>query len=350
MRRSLLLAAGILSGLSLAPSIAPAADVQAGKIVARIKLSGEGGWDYLTMDPDARRLYVAHSTMVQVLDVDTGKVVGEVANTPGVHGVALVPELGRGFTSNGRDSSVTVFDLHTLALVSRIHLTEGAPDAIVYDPASKRVFTLNHASGTATAIEAATGSVLGTVAVGGTLEFAVADGRGTVFVNVEDSSSVAAIDTKSLQVKSRWPLAPGQNPTGLAMDVEHHRLFAGCHNQQMVVVDADSGRVVATLPIGGGTDGTAFDPATSLAFSSNGEGTLTVIHEDSPAIFAVRGSVATQQGARTLAVDPKTHRVYLATAEFGPVPAPTAETPNPRPARVPGSFVILVVEPSPSTK
>lgn len=347
MRCSLLLAAGILFELSLAPPMARAAEPQPGRIAARIKPGGEGGWDYLTMDPDARRLYVAHSTKVQVVDVDAGKVVGEIVNTPGVHGVALDPELGRGFTSNGRDSSVTVFDLHSLAVLSRIHIAEGAPDAIVYDPASKRVFTLNHGSGTATAIEAATGNVLGSVAVGGTLEFAVTDGRGTVFVNVEDSSSVAAIDTRSLQVRSRWSLAPGQSPTGLAMDLEHRRLFAGCHNQQLIVLDADSGRVVTSLPIGSGTDGTAFDPSTGLAFSSNGEGTLTVIHEDSPGKFTVRGTVVTQRGARTLAVDSKTHRVYLATAEFGPAPAPTAENPHPRPALAPGSFQILVVEPSP---
>jgi len=314
------------------------------KIVSSIKPGGEGGWDYVTVDADARRLYVGRSTRTQVIDLKGGKLLAEIADTPGIHGVALAPDLGKGFTSNGRDSSVTVFDLKTSATLDRIHVGGQNPDAILYEPISHRVFTMNAGSGNATAIDAASGRVVGTVALGGRPEFAVADGRGSVFVNLEDSSAVVSFDAASLALGPRWSLAPGEEPSGLAMDREHRRLFSVCSNGKMIVLDADSGRELAVLPIGKRTDGAAFDPGTQLAFSSNGEGNLTVVHEDSPTRFRVVDNVTTRVGTRTLALDPKTHRIYTPTASFGEPPAPTAEHPRPRPPILPESFVILVLE------
>lgn len=310
-------------------------------LLKRIEIGGEGGWDYLTVDGAARRLYVSHATRVVVIDIDKGAVVGEIPSTNGVHGIAIAPELGRGFTSNGRDNTSTIFDLKTLNVLGQVK-TGTNPDAIIYDPATRRVFAFNGRSADATAIDAAAGTVAGTIALGGKPEFAAADGRGMVYVNIEDKSEVVAIDSKKLTVKARWPLAPGQEPSGMAMDRQTRRLFIGCANKKMIVMNADNGRVVADLPIGDGVDGTTFDPETKLAFSSNGEGTLTVVHEDSADKFAVVENAPTQRGARTLALDPKTHAVFLATAQFGPPPAATPERPHPRPSMVPGSFVILV--------
>jgi DNA-binding beta-propeller fold protein YncE len=312
------------------------------RVVRKFALGGEGGWDYLAIDSQSRRLYVSRSTHVMVIDADSGIVVGDIPNTPGVHGVALVPTVKRGFTSNGRDSSVTVFDLGSLDVLDSIRVGEN-PDAILYDPASERVFTFNARSRDATAIDAKTGRVAGTVNLGGRPEFAVADGLGRIYVNLEDSSQVATFRSRELNIEARWPLAPGEGPTGMAMDRDHKRLFIGCSNKLLVVMDSDDGRVVATLPIGSGVDGTAFDSQESLVFSSNGDGTLTVIGEDTPDRYRVLDNVITQRGARTLALDPKTHRIFLATAEFGPAPPPTADRPHPRPSIVPGTFALLVV-------
>jgi YVTN family beta-propeller protein len=306
-------------------------------------LGGEGGWDYLTVDERARRLYVSRSTRVVVVDVDSGKQVGEIPDTAGVHGIAIVSDLNRGFTSNGRDGSVTIFDLKTLKSLGKVKV-ETNPDAIIYDPANRRVFAFNRGSSSASAIDAATGTVVGTVPLEGHPEFAASDAKGTVFVNLDNKSEVVAIDSKSLQVKARWPLAPGEDPSGMAIDRKNGRLFIGCGNKKMIILDTSNGHVVADFPIGGGVDATAFDPETKLAFSSNGEGTLTIVQEDSPSKFHLVENVTTQRGARTMALDPKTHRVYLATAQFGPPPAPTADRPHPRPTIVPGSFVILVFE------
>lgn len=314
------------------------------KVTGRYQPGGDGGWDLLAIDSAAQRLYLSRSTRVQVLDLHSGKLVGEIPNTPGVHGVAVAPELHRGFTSNGRDSSVTVFDLKTLAVLSRIPIPSRNPDAILYEAVTKRVFTFNGGSDNATAIDAARGTVIGEVALGGKPELAVSDGHGRVFVNLEDSSAVVAFDAKTLAVQSRWPLAPGQEPTGLAIDRVHHRLFSACGNQTMVVLDAVSGRVVATVPIGSRPDGAEFDPASLCAISSNGEGTVTVVHEDSPDQFTVVGTDSTQRGARTVVLDPKTHRLYLPTASFGEAPAATPENPRPRPPMVPGSFTVLVLD------
>lgn len=310
-------------------------------LLKRIEVGGEGGWDYLTVDSAGRRLYVSHATRVVVIDLDKNTVVGEIPNTNGVHGIAVVPELGRGFTSNGRDNTATIFDLKTLKVISQVK-TGTNPDAIIYDPASRRVFTFNGRSNDATAIDAASGNVAGTIALGGKPEFAAADGKGTVYINIEDKSEVVALDANKLTVKARWSLVPGEEPSGMAMDREHRRLFVVCANKKMIVMNADDGHVIADLSIGEGVDAAAFDPGTKLAFSSNGEGTLTVVHEDSADKYSVIENAPTQRGARTMALDPKTHQVYLATAQFGPPPAPTPDRPRPRPSIVPGSFVILV--------
>jgi DNA-binding beta-propeller fold protein YncE len=311
-------------------------------VVKQIKLGGEGSWDYLTFDAKARRLYISRSTHVMVVDADSGALVGDIPNTAGVHGIAIVSDLNKGFTSNGRDSTVTVFDLKTLKPLKQIPVGKN-PDAIIYDPASKRVFAFNGASQDATAIDPQSETVAGTIALEGRPEFAVADEAGHVFVNLEDKSTIAELDSRKLAVMARWPLSPGEEPSGLAFDRKHRRLFSVCSNKMMVVMDADNGKVLTTLPIGGGVDASGFDPETGLAFSSNGEGTLTVIHEDSPEKFSVVETVATQRGARTMALDSKTHRVFLVTAEFGPPPAPTPERPRPRPSIIPGTFQLLIV-------
>ncbi len=311
-------------------------------LLKKLPIGGEGGWDYLTVDAAAHRLYLSRSTHVMVVDTGNGAPAGEIADTPGVHGVALVPGTEIGYTSDGRAGTATMFDVRTLKATKQVPVGKG-PDAIVYDPASKRVFTMNGGSHDTTAIDAATGTVAGTVALGGKPEFAAADGRGRLYINIENTSEVVELDSRKLAVLARWPLAPGEEPTGMAIDTAHRRLFIGCHNKLMVVMNADTGRVVTTLPIGAGVDATAFDPGTGLAFASCGDGTLTVVREASPDAFTVAETVATQRGARTMALDPATHAIFLATAEFGPPPSPTPERPHPWPSIVPGSFVVLVV-------
>jgi DNA-binding beta-propeller fold protein YncE len=314
-------------------------------VLDKIAVGGEGGWDYLTLDAAARRLYVSRGTRVIVLDVDSGKTVGEIAGTEGVHGIALAPEFHRGFTSNGRSSTVTTFDTATLAVVASVKTTGDNPDAIIYDPASHRVFTFNGRGKNATAIDAATGTVAGTVPLDGKPEFAAADGKGRVFVNIEDKNQISVIDSRALRVEKSWPIAACDEPSGLAMDRKNGRLFTVCHNKSMAVLDAATGRVVASVPIGEGVDAAAWDPSTGLAFASNGEGTLTVVKQDGPDAYHVIENAATQRSARTMALDEKTHRVFLAAAEFGTAPAPTAEQPRPRAPMVPGSFTILVLGP-----
>lgn len=312
------------------------------QVVNTYKLGGDGGWDYLTTDSDARRLYISRGTHVMVVDLDTGKSVGDIADTPGVHGIALAPELGRGFVSNGREGTVSIFDMKTLATSSKVKVGEN-PDAILYDPATKRVFTFNGRSQDSTAIDAATGKVLATIKLDGKPEFAASDAKGEVFVNIEDKSELTVIDPNKLEVKTKWPLAPCTEPSGLSIDRKNRRLFVGCDNKMMAVVDADSGKVLATPAIGEGVDATAFDDGTGLAFASCGEGVLTVVKSDSPTSYSVAEDVKTQQGARTMALDSKTHHAYVVTAKFGPPPAATADNPHPRRSIVPDSFVVLVV-------
>jgi DNA-binding beta-propeller fold protein YncE len=323
--------------------------------VRKITIGGEGGWDYLTADAASKRLYVSRSNHIIVLDTESEKVVGELAGTPGVHGIAVVPELNKGFTSNGGDDTVTAFDLKTLKAVGRVKVG-GRPDAIMFEPTANRVFTFNHGSNDATAVDPSGVTVAGTVALGGVPEAAVADGKGHVFVNIMDKNEVVEFDAQGLRALNRWSLLPGQRPTGLAMDRERRRLYSVCGNQTMIVLDADSGHVLATLPIGTGSDGCAFDPGRGLAYSSNGgEGTLTVVKEAKPGQFRVAATIPTQPSARTTALDPQTHRIYLAAATYAPVSAPevkavakkapagAAKGAGRRRSIVPGSFAILVV-------
>ena len=314
-------------------------------VASRVKLGRKGGWDYLIVDTAGHRVFMSRGTHTLVADTRTDSVVGDILDTPGVHGIAFAYDLGRGYTSNGRDSSVTVFDLKTLAPVARIKTAGVNPDAIVYDDLSHRVFAFNGRSNDATAIDAATNTVVGTVPLGGKPEFAVTDGKGMLWVNVEDKSEIVQFDTRTLAVRAHWPLSPCEEPSGLALDRASRRLFSVCSNKLMAIVDADIGNVVTTVPTGDGTDAAAFDPAMQLAFASNGEGTLTVVHEDAANTAHVVQSVATQRGARTMALDAKTHTVYLVTADFGPTPAPTTESPRPRPPMIPGSFTLLVIKP-----
>lgn len=307
-------------------------------------IGGEGGWDYLTYDAAGKRLFVSRATRVQVIDPVKGSVIAEIPNTTGVHGIALAHDLGKGFTSNGRENSVTVFDLKTLQETAKIKLDGGEnPDAIIYDPASKRVFTFNGRSKNASAIDAATSTAVGNIALDGRPEFAAADGAGMVYVNIEDKSEIQAIDAKKAAVVGTWPLNGCEEPSGLAIDPKHHRLFSGCHNKVMAVTNAETGKVITTVPIGEGVDANGFDPGTELAFSSNGDGTLTVVHEDAPDKFSVVQNATTLRGARTMALDPASHNVYLVTAEFEEQP-PAKEGDRPRRSMKPGTFTLLVME------
>lgn len=311
-------------------------------LVDSLKLGGEGGWDLYETDTAAHRLYISRGNRVQVVDCVKDSLVGEIPNTNGVHGIAVAPIAGKGFTSNGKDSTVTVFDLKTLKPVAVIKLQASKPDAILFDAASKRVFVFNGGSNNAVAIDAVKNAVVGTVSLEGKPELAVADEKGKVFVNIEDKSQVVEFDVNTLKVVHTWPLAPGKEPSGIAMDRLHRRIFSACSNNLMIILDADSGKVVGQVPIGSGVDGAGFDPSSLFALSSNGEGTLTVVHEESPVKFNVVENVATRKAARTMVVDEKTHRIYMLSAQFGTPPAPTTDHPHPRGAIIPGSVTLYV--------
>jgi DNA-binding beta-propeller fold protein YncE len=312
-------------------------------IINKIHLPGDGGWDYLSVDEAGARLFVSHGTVVQVVDLKTNKLAGTINETPGVHGIAIAQDLNKAFISVGRNASVKVVNLKTLSLIADVKITGENPDAIMYDKFSKRVFVFNGRSSNATVMDAVTNEVIGTIALEGKPEFPVSDGIGKLYVNIEDKSLISVIDVKSLKVEKSWPIAPGEEPSGLALDNETHRLFSVCSNKLMVVVDALDGHIVTTLPIGDGCDGVKFDPGMKLAFSSNGEGTMTVVQEINKESFKVPENVKTAPGARTLAVDNKTHHIYLPTAEFNPAPAATADNPRPRQSPKADSFYIMEI-------
>ena len=286
------------------------------QITKKIPIPGQGSWDYLTVDEGARRLYVSHGTQVEVLDLDSGAIVGKIENTQGVHGIAIAPDLGRGFVSDGQSSTVTIFDLKTLKMIAEVP-TGKKPDTIIYDPATSRVFAFNGGSNSATVIEAKDGKVAGTIDLGGGPEFAAADGNGYVYNNLEDESLVLKINSRTLKVEQRWPTAPCSSPSSMAIDRDNRRLFLGCRSKVMAVMNADTGQVITTLPIGDHVDATAFDVETRLIFNSNGEGTVTVIRQDSPDKYSVVETVKTIPRAKTSALDPKTHRLFLSTTESG---------------------------------
>jgi DNA-binding beta-propeller fold protein YncE len=306
-------------------------------LVNTVPVAGEGGWDYVAVDSEARRIYVSHATKVVVFDADSFAVVGEIPDTPGVHGIAVAADLGRGFTSNGRAGTATIFDLKSLKTIGTVQTGEN-PDAIAYDSVTKRVFTFNGRSKDATAFDAADGHVLATIPLAGKPEFAAVDGRGKIFVNIEDTSELVEIDAQAAKEIHRWSLKPCDSPSGLSMDQKNRRLFAGCDNKMMAVINADTGKVIATPPIGEGVDATAYDPGTGFALSSNGEGTLTVIKQEDADNYSVLENVPTKRSARTMGLDLKTHNVVLPAADF--LPPKEGER---RGAMKPGTFVLLVM-------
>jgi hypothetical protein len=310
-------------------------------IKKRLKVGGEGGWDYLTVDDAARRLYISRSTHVMVIDLDSDKVVGDIPNTPGVHGIAIAPELNRGFTSNGKDDTCTIFDLKTLKVLGKVK-TGGNPDAIIYDPASKKVFTFNGRSKDATIFDAVTGEVVKTMSLGGKPEFAATDGKGKIYVNNEDTNEVIEIDSLKSRLTRKFSIKPCNDPTGLALDSEHGRVFSGCRNKLMTILELKTGKVT-TVPIGANVDGNGFDAGTGRAFSSNGDGTLTVVREATPGKFAVEETVETRPGSRSMTVDPKTHDIYLPAAQFSAPKVATPAHPKRRAEMVKDSFEVLVV-------
>jgi WD40 repeat protein len=335
-------------GLLTAPSTALFAQVTqaagASYHVARdVTLGGDGRWDYVTVDTANHRLFIARQTRVMVVDPDSGKLLGEVPGLNGAHGVALAYATGHGFATSGRDSTVTMFDLGTLSVLRRTKAADDA-DAVLYDPASKRVFTFNGDAGSSSVLDPVSGELIGSIPLGGKPEFGVTTGQGRLYVNLEDKAEVVEIDPAAMKVLRHWSLAPCEEPTGLAIDRVHHLLFSGCHNKLMAISDAAEGKMIAHVPIGGGVDAGAFDPSSQLAFASNGDGSLTVVHEDSPTSFHVVANVSTRPGARTMALDERTHRIYTVTSAFGPAPAPTPSEPHPRPSLVPGTFSLLVLD------
>lgn len=309
--------------------------------VHEYKPGGDTGWDYLNMDAASRRLYISRGNHVQVINIDSGKLEGDITGLQGVHGIALDKANNKGFISDGRANSVVVFDIKKIKQTGKVDAGTN-PDAILFDPFSKRVFAFNGRSGNATAIDAKDNKVAATIDLGGKPEFAVSDGKGKVFVNLEDKSELVQIDPKALKVVNTWPLAPCDSPSGLAIDADHERLFAGCDNETMAIVDGNSGKVIATEKIGKGVDATAFDKGVSQAYSSNGEGNITVVKEESPDSFSVVETIPTKRSARTMAVDEKTHDLITVGADFEKTPDQTPGQPRQRPKMVPGSFVVLV--------
>ncbi|HEY4366249.1 MAG TPA: hypothetical protein VGN07_03375 [Steroidobacteraceae bacterium] len=314
------------------------------RIVHEVGLSGDDGWDYLNADAGAGRLYVTHGSKVQVLKSDDLTVLGEIAATPGVHGVAIATDLGRGYISAGKTDTIVVFDLHTLARLQEIKSGGANPDAILYDPGTHQVFSFNGRGRNATVIDATDNKLVATIDLQAKPEFAVTDLAGHIYVNLEDTNSIAVIDAREHTVQKTWKLAGCEEPTGLAMDRAHQRLFSVCSNKVMAVIDAQSGKILAMPPIGARVDGVAFDPAAQLVFASGGDGTLTVVHEDTPGKFSVVQTATTRPGARTLAVDEKTHRVFTVTAKYS-LSTDAAGKASGRPMVAPGTFTLLVLEP-----
>jgi YVTN family beta-propeller protein len=320
------------------------------KFLNEIPIGGEGGWDILTIDSAARRLYLSHATKIVVVDLNKNAVVGEIADTPGVHAFVPVPDVGRGFSSNGKESKSSVVDLTTLKAVSKVD-TGQSPDAIVYEPRRGEVYVFNHRGNSATVIDAKTATVSATIPLEGSPEFATVDEKaGRIYCNIEDKSEVAVIDATKHEVVTRWPIAPGEEASGIALDAAHHRLFATCHNKMMVMVDTETGKVVANVPIGVGVDGCAFDDASQLAFASCGDGTTTIAKEETPQKLTVVQTLKTERGARTMALDPKTDRIYLPTAQFQPPPSPVPGASPARPMIVPNTLKLLVYGPSEQSK
>ncbi|MBV8784488.1 MAG: YncE family protein [Gammaproteobacteria bacterium] len=335
----------LLGALGLALLALPALAAPHYALQRTVTLGGEGGWDYLSLAPESGRLFIAHGTQVEVIDTRSLRAVGSIADTPGVHGIAPVEALGRGYVSAGRADTIVVFDLATLKRLKDIKSTGHNPDAIIYDPAARRVWAFNGRSANATVIEAGADEVAGTVALSGKPEFAVSDGRGRIFVNIEDKSTIAVLDARELRVLAEWPLPDCEEPSGLALNAAAGQVFSACSNERLVALDTRDGHVLGTAPIGGGVDAAAFDPDARLIFASCGAdgGVLSVLSQDAQGAPQPAQSVPTARGARTMALDSRRHVVYLVTADYGPAPPATAAEPKPRPKPLPGTFRLLVV-------
>jgi len=333
----------VVSAVVFACAATPSVRAQDGPyhFAKEIQIGGEGGWDYLSIDAASHRLYVTHGTKVVVIDTQAGKIAGEIADTPGVHGFALAPDLGRGFASNGRENKASIVDLKTLATIQKVDTGEN-PDAILYEPSHHEVYTFNGRGKSATVFDAKSGHVVATVPLAGKPEFAQDDVKaGRIYVNIEDQNTIQVIDSAAHKVVDTWPIAPGESASGMAFDAEHHRIFIGCDNKLMLMIDSTNGKVAYSVPIGEGVDSNWFDPGTQLAFSSNGRAaTVTVAHEDSPSMVKVIQTLKTVPGARTMALDPSTHAIYLAATDYEPQAPGSKERPKP----VAGTFRVLVYE------
>jgi YVTN family beta-propeller protein len=331
-----------IAGCCVALICATALGNDAYQFQTEIPIGGEGGWDILTIDSAANRLYLSHATKVIVVDLNKNAVIGEIADTPGVHAFVAVPEVQRGFSSNGKESKSSVVDLTTLKTVSQID-TGSNPDAVVYEPRRGEVYVFNHTGNSVTVINAKAATFSATIPLGGTPEFAAVDEKaGRIYCNIEDKNEVAVIDASKHEVVAHWSLAPGEEPSGIALDARHHRLFSGCHNKVMTMLDTETGKVIATVPIGAGVDGCAFDDSMQLAFASCGEGTTTIAREEGPDKLTVLQTLKTERGARTMALDPKSHRIFLPSAQFQPAPSPSPGASPGRPTVVPNTLKLLV--------
>ena len=338
MRKRFLLSALVLLCVAATPAAA-----QGYHVTHTYTLGGDGGWDYIALDTMDHRLFIARQDRIMVVNPETGALLGQIPGLARAHGVAFDYVNGFGFATSGADSAVTMFDLQTLAVQGKITAAVD-DDAVLYDAVSQHIFTMNGDANSVSVIDPVSGRRLGTIDLGGKPEYGVSAGNGKLYVNIEDRSEVVEVDAAEMSVARRWSIAPCESPTGLAIDVAHHRLFSGCRSGAMAISDYRAGRLVATVPIGQGVDACRFDAARQLAFASNGDGTITVIHEDTPNRFSVVATVQTKAGARTMELDPVTHRLFTVTADFGPAPAPTADRPRPRPPVVPGTFELMVLE------
>lgn len=332
-----------MASLTLLLSACSAVTPSSYHVSKTVSIPGEVGWDYATIDSNARHVFISHKNEVVVLDADSGIIEGKIPNTLGVHGIALAPDLNRGFISDGKANNVMVFNLKTLKSLYLVKVGNN-PDAILYDSSSQHVFAFNGKSDSVSVINAKTGKKITDIKLLGAPEFAVADGEGHVYVNLENKNELLKIDAKNAKIIERWPVAPGEAPSSIAIDRKNHRLFVGCGNKILLVVNADTGKIITTLPIGEHVDATAFDESTKNILSSNGEGTLTIIHQDSPESYKYIETLRTRKGSRTFALDPKTHRLFMPAAEFGSPPTPTKENPHPHPTAVPGSFAVMILD------
>ncbi len=314
------------------------------KIAKKISIAGEGGWDYLAVDEIAQNLFLSHGSLVNVINLKTDETIATIPDTKGVHGIAIANDLNKGFISNGKDTSITVFDLNKLTVIEKVKIKGINPDAILYDEFSHKVFVYNGRSNDATVIDAKTNKIIGTIKLSGKPEFSVTDGKGNIYVNIEDKSSITVIDPTTLKIKNTWSISPGEEPTGLALDTKHARLFAVCDNKMMIVVNAENGKVITAVPIGEGCDGVSFDQDKGMIFSSNGEGTVTVIKQENENTYKVVETISTQKGARTITLNKATHEIYLPVAEYGETPQATKENTHPRPIIKPNTFSVLILK------